>query len=260
MMGVSSQLHIVMGLPDRDFDITESAIPWQRFVQAGIQVTFATERGGVALCDTRQLRSGFFNPFPAKPDACAAYRQMTDSPSYRHPIRFDDIDTETLNAVHLPGGHAPGMCRYLENKVLQQKVAEIKRTGKLIGALCHGVLIPARAIDPVTSRSVLDGYTVTTLTKSLEMSAFAFTFLRVGRRFRTYRAYTEDEVREAVGVRGSIQRGNSIGEPFIVTDRELITARYRVDAERYAQAVIARLRVMQASANSTGAQGKQPQP
>lgn len=246
-MDTCPTLRIVMALPDRDFDSTESAIPWECFTQAGIEVTFATERGHIARCDPRLLNRGYFNPFPAKPDAVAAYRRMSDSAEYRRPLRFDDINPDAFDGVHLPGGHAPGMRPYLENVVLQQKAAEMKGRGKVIGAMCHGVLVPARAVNTVTGRSVLDGYTVTTLTKPLEVSAFALTFFRVGRRFRTYSVYTEDQVREAVGDRGSVQRGASIREPFVVTDREMITARYPLDSERYAQAVINRLRVQHAN-------------
>ena len=72
---------VLIPLPDRDFDTTESSIAWRAFVDAGIEVTFATETGRVAACDQRLLRTGFFNWFPAGQDALDAYRAMSSSPA-----------------------------------------------------------------------------------------------------------------------------------------------------------------------------------
>ena len=36
---------IWMPLPDRDFDVTEVAVPWKILTRAGHRVVFATERG-----------------------------------------------------------------------------------------------------------------------------------------------------------------------------------------------------------------------
>ena len=68
---------------------------------------------------------------------------------------------EEYNALHLPGGHAPGMVQYLECEVLQHKVAEFFVADKLVSAVCHGPVVLARTTDPRTGRSVLDGRRVT---------------------------------------------------------------------------------------------------
>lgn len=36
---------VLIPLPDRDFDTTEVSIPWKTFVEAGLNVTFSTEKG-----------------------------------------------------------------------------------------------------------------------------------------------------------------------------------------------------------------------
>ncbi len=38
-----------MPVPDRDFDITEVAVPWRLLTDAGHDVVFATEGGGTAF-------------------------------------------------------------------------------------------------------------------------------------------------------------------------------------------------------------------
>lgn len=38
-----------MPLPDRDFDVTEVAVPWRVLTTAGHEVVFASERAGASL-------------------------------------------------------------------------------------------------------------------------------------------------------------------------------------------------------------------
>jgi hypothetical protein len=73
---------------------------------------------------------------------------------------------------------------------------------------------------------------VTTPIKSIERYAFRKTFYRVGRRYRTYRTYTEDEVRAALGPAGRIEHGCSWQEPLVVIDGSIVTARYRSTSKR----------------------------
>lgn len=238
---MSATYRMVVPLPDHDFDTTESAVSWQRFTRAGFSVTFATETGRVPECDQRLLKSGWFNPLPAGPEAVEAYRDMTASAEFRSPITFRDIDANDFDAIHLSGGHAPGMKQYLDSRVLQQRVVDFCRGGKLVGAVCHGTLIPARAIDPATGRSVISGRRFTTLTLPLEKWAFRITWYRVGRRYRTYWKYTETEVREAVAPDGELLRGEAVEVPFVVEDGTFISARYPLDVPAYADAFVRRL-------------------
>lgn len=232
---------VVIPLPDRDFDTTEAALSWATFVRSGCEVTFATEHGRVAECDRHLLSGGWFSPLPASRQAVAAYREMIATPQFRSPITYRDIRIDDFDAVHLSGGHSKGMRQYLDSAVLQQKVVEFRQAGKVIGAICHGVLIPARAIDPATGRSVLDGHSATTLTLPLEKWAFRITFLRVGRRYRTYWKYTETEVRRAVGSSGAMLRGESKEKPFAVDDGPFVTGRYPLDVPLYAETFVKKL-------------------
>lgn len=232
---------VLIPLPDNDFDTTEAAVSWKTFVDNGCEVTFATEHGRVAACDQRLLSSGWFNPLPAGPAAVAAYEEMISTDAFRSPITYRDIKADHFDAVHLSGGHAQGMRQYLDSTVLQRSVVDFVQAGKLVGAICHGVLVPARAIDPSTGKSVLDGHRATTLTLPLEKWAIRTTFFRVGRRYRTYWKYTETEVRQAVGAGGSILRGESIESPFVVDDGQFVTGRYPLDVPLYAQTFVKKL-------------------
>ncbi|ARF53585.1 type 1 glutamine amidotransferase domain-containing protein [Streptomyces gilvosporeus] len=49
-------MRVLMPVPDRDFDVTEVAVPWRLLTDAGHDVVFATERAGTRpACDPRLL-------------------------------------------------------------------------------------------------------------------------------------------------------------------------------------------------------------
>jgi hypothetical protein len=70
---------------------------------------------------------------------------MLEDPCYGAPSRWADIDPAASHGLLLPGGHAPGMRQYLASEVLQQVVVELWRREIPVGAICHGVLVLARA-------------------------------------------------------------------------------------------------------------------
>jgi putative intracellular protease/amidase len=174
-------------------------------------------------------------PLGAGPRGRADYKAMAACADYQRPIRYADINVDDYDALLLAGGHAPGMKQFLESSVLQEKTAQFFQQEKCVGAICHGLLVLARSIDPETGRSVLYDYKTTSLTKLLEMTGYACTFWLLGRRFRTYDIYVQDEVRAALQDRRQYSTG-LIPFPHVVVDRNLVTARYWLfDAEAYAR-------------------------
>ena len=132
---------IWMPLPDRDFDTTETAVPWKVLTRAGCEVIFATEAGAdgpVAACDPRLLSGVVFGKLGAEPEPKAWYAEMMASPAYRAPVAWATIRPDDFDALVLPGGHAPGMRQYLGSEALQAKVAAFFAGGKPVGAICHG--------------------------------------------------------------------------------------------------------------------------
>ncbi len=217
--------HVLIPLPDHDFDPTEAATPWRVCVERGFKTTFATEQGAIAVADHRLLMGFLRGPLGAGPMGLADYKRMIKSAEYKQPIRYQDIHVSEYDALLLTGGHAPGMKQFLESKVLQQKVVEFFHTDKVVGAICHGVLVLARSVDPATGRSVLYNYKTTSLTKLLEAIGYCSTFWLLGRRFRTYPDYVADEVRTALKHRRQYSSG-LIPVSHVVIDRNLVTARY----------------------------------
>ena len=235
---------VIIPLPDKDFDPTEVSIPWKYFIEAGLQVTFSTETGQVGQTDPRLITGVIFGQLGAKPDALAAYRELEKDEAFRHPIPFESIDPQEYDVLLLPGGHAKGMRQYLESKVVQNKALEFFKKNKVIGAICHGVLVLARTIDPETGRSLLYGRKLTGLTKRLERASYYLTFWRLGDYYRTYPEYVEDEAVKALKDRSDFMHGGSISKPFVVEDGNLITARYPEDAHLFAQKLLDRVKMI----------------
>jgi putative intracellular protease/amidase len=239
-------MKILMPLPDTDFDVTETAVPWKVLTRAGHQVVFATEEGKTPACDPLLLTGVIFGQLGAEPEPKAFYAEMAASPAFQSPKKWRDLDPKEFDALFLPGGHAPGMKQYLGSEVLQQKVTQFWALQRPVAAICHGVLVLARS--QLDGKSVLSGYKTTCLPKYMERSAYFLTAWRRGRYYRTYDAYVEDEVKAQAG---SFERGprvlmargtDSDDKPaFIVRDRNYVSARWPGDSYKIAKELLAML-------------------
>jgi putative intracellular protease/amidase len=280
---------VLIPIPDLDFDPTEVAVSWQVLTSRGHTVVFSTESGRGAVADDLMVTGrglDFWSRAPglgrvvvvgrllrANGDARAAYARMMASTEYRQPVAWAEASLEGVDGLLLPGGHrARGMRSYLESDVLQRLVVDAFTGGRVVAAICHGVLLAARSVDPATGRSVLYGRKTTALTWELERRAW-----RVARVTRFwdpdyYRTYTEQpgdpagymsveaEVTRALEdpgdfrnvVEGSADwRTKTSGTArdtatdarpaFVVDDGTYISARWPGDAHTFAAAVSARL-------------------
>jgi putative intracellular protease/amidase len=235
-------MRILIPLPDRDFDVTEVAVPWQILRAAGHQVVFATERAGTRPAgDPRLLTGVLLGQLGAAPAARAAYAQLTGAAEFAATLGWADLDVAGFDGLLLPGGHAPGMRQYLGSAALRDQVARFWALGRPVGAICHGVLVLARTRDPATGASVLARRRTTCLPAYLERAAYLATAWRLGRYYRTYPAYVQAEVQAALDdparqfERGPVTltaRGTAEDDrpAFTVTDGRYLSARWPGDA------------------------------
>ena len=234
-------MRVLVPLPDRDFDTTEVAVPWHHLREQGHEVVFATERGATPECDPKLLSGVIFGKLGAYPEPIAFYRELEQAPEFRAPITWDSIEPGDFDGLLLAGGHAPGMRQFLGSELLQQRVREFWALERPVGAICHGVLVLARA-------GVLGESRTTCLPKYMERSAFLITAWRLGRYYRTYPAYVEDEVAAAARefVRGPREttRGTADDDThaFVVEDGRYVSARWPGDAYLFARSFEALLR------------------
>jgi putative intracellular protease/amidase len=200
---------VLIPIPDRDFDPTEVAVTWRVLRDRGHAITFATETGAVGRADEIMVtRRGLDlwagvpvlnrltpvgNLLGANGDGRAAYAAMTGDSKFRAPKKWARVEAGEFDGLFLPGGHrAEGMRNYLESPTLQRLVVAFMSADKPVAAICHGVLLAARSIDPATGKSVLYGRRTTALTWKQERAAWS-----IGRVTRFwdpnyYRTYLED--------------------------------------------------------------------
>ncbi len=186
---------ILMTLSDQDFDLTEASIPWQVCTSHGWSVAFSTESGKMAQADLSKLTGPLPGLLSASQKARAAYREMTQNAAYQHPVPYAEIDPDQYQALLLPGGDTLRMRPYLESAVLRSKVLPFWQQGKLVGAICHGVLVLARTIDPQTGCSILYGRKVTAIPRSLDRGADFLVSRLLRRGYLMYPLCVAEEVR-----------------------------------------------------------------
>jgi putative intracellular protease/amidase len=276
---------VLIPVPRCDFDPTEVAVSWSVLTSLGHRVIFATPDSAPAAGDEIMLSGRGLDPWGAVPmlsrlvlvgrvlransSARSDYQRMLASREFQHPISWAAIDMVGVDALLLPGGHrARGMREYLESTVLQAAVRNAFARDLPVAAICHGVLLAARSVEPASGRSVLFGRQTTALTWSLERRAW-----RVARITRFwdpdyYRTYREksDQPEGYMSVQAEVTRALAAGTDFVdvvrssrnyalqangrtrdtvdderaalvVTDGQYISARWPGDAHTFARAL-----------------------
>lgn len=225
---------VLIPIPRRDFDPTEVAVSWEVLTGLGHDVVFATPDGETATGDELVLTGEGLDPWGwvpglrkvalvgrvlgANADARSAYARMCSSDEFDGPVSWDSAELDGVDGLVLPGGHrARGMRAYLESERLQSLVVEAFHREMPVGAICHGVLLAARSIDPRTSRSVLYGRRTTALTWELERTGW-----RIGRISRFwdpdyYRTYRElpGQPQGYMSVQAEVTRALAAPEDFL---------------------------------------------
>ena len=232
-------------LPASDYDPTESGLPWRALRDAGIDVAFATPDGEPAHADRRLTDDGFsvLSPFlMTKRGPLDAYREMTADPAFRSPRRHDEVVLGDGDGIFVPGGHAKGVRTLIESEPARHLVADAMARDLPVGAVCHGVLLLARATDPDTGRSPLYGRRTTALTESMELTAWNLTRAWLGDYYRTYPETVEAEVKAVLADPSDFEPGprlprrdspDRLDLGFTVRDGNYLSARWPGDCHRF---------------------------
>jgi len=229
-----------MPLPSHDFDPTEVSVSWKIIRNAGHEVEFATVDGKRGYADPIMITGEGLDPWGwisgvnklkifglflrADRFGREAHKKIEQDPNFLNPKRYDELTVDQYDGMLLPGGHAPRMKQYLEDRMLQNFVAAffdtIEESGnhKPVAAICHGVVLAVRSISKKTCKSVLYGRKTTALTWALEHSAWMLTkyFARYwdSTYYRTYMESPE-EPSGYWSVENEIKRGLEKEEDFL---------------------------------------------
>ena len=207
--------------------------------------------GARPAADPRLLDGVIFGQLGAAAEPKRHYDGMTRTAAFHAPIAWATSPPTEFDALSSPGATRRGCASTSATPPLQRRVAEFWALDRPVGAICHGVLVLARTTDPATGRSVLAGARTTCLPKYMERSAYFATAWKLGRYYRTYPAYVEDEVRAALDepatqfARGprtlpARHRDRRRGT-FVVEDGNYVSARWPGDAYAFARALLRRI-------------------
>ncbi len=238
-----SRKRILIPVPSYGFDPTEAAIPWKLISENEIDIVFITPEGKKASPDRIMLtgeKLGIWKSvLKARQDAVDAYYEMDKNDSFCNPLKYVDVKEEDFDAILLPGGHDKPVKEYLESKILQDLLVDFFVAEKPVAAICHGVVLLARSINPDTGKSVIHNYKTTALLKSQELLAYNLTRIRLKDYYLTYPGLTvEDEVRSVLSDKNNFMKGptsivrdslNHLKRGFIVKDRNYLSARWPGD-------------------------------
>jgi putative intracellular protease/amidase len=235
---------VLMPLPALDFDPTEVAVSWRVLLGEGHRVVFATPSGHRAQADELMVTGRGLDPWGLVPGldhltlvgrvlradkaGRAAYAALSEDAGFRSPLHWAEARRSVFDALVLPGGHrARGMRDYLESAEVRRIVVDAFRAEKPVGAICHGVLAAARAIDPVTERSVLYGRRTTALTWELERRAWEITRWTRWWDRDYYRTYMEEPLQHTghMSVQQEVTRALASPDDFLDVPRHASHAR-----------------------------------
>lgn len=229
---------VVVPLPHYGFDPIEAVAEWKVLRDRGYDVKFATPDGLPARADDRMLngvvfgRLGYLVGMGSSPEVVRAYRELEREPAFARPLRWTDVDPNRFAGLVLPGNQDEHTRPYLESDVLQHAAAGFMSLHKPIAAMCHGVLLLARAKDPATGESLIAHRKVTTLPKYMEQGAWLATNSWLGDYFRTYpTTYTERLVKSALADPArQYSNGPLFVKPWVQRDDNLVSGRWQGDA------------------------------
>lgn len=240
------KITVLIPLPQTDFDPSEVSISWFILKQNNIQVVFATPNAEVASADNRMLTGAglgiLSGLLKADKNAISAHSQMIKSEEYLKPTAWSQINSNDYDGLILPGGHAQGMKPYLESKILQNCTSEFFASQKIIGAICHGVIIAARSKNS-SGKSNLFGKKTTALLKSQELTAWFLTYSWLGNYYRTYPETVQDEVIRNIKSSKDFITGpipllrdspQKLEHGFVVIDENYVSARWPGDVHHFA--------------------------
>lgn len=130
---------------------------------------------------------------------------MSRSPEYLSPLSWSSpsFSLEPYDIVIFPGGHDKAVRQVIDSPRVHTLVVDHfprcqKPSRKIVGAVCHGVMVLSSAKSPATGDSVIKNCETTALPSGFEQAAYWSTRVFLGDYYKTYGAGSED-VQTSVG-------------------------------------------------------------
>jgi len=206
------------------FWVEEFAAPYYVFVDAGVDVTLASPKGGKPPMD----------PNSTAPDAqTEATERLEKDSTAQHKLEttctLDDVDPDDFDAIFYPGGHGP-LWDLTNNEQSIKLIEHFWSKGKPVSAVCHAPAVLLNAKTP-SGDPIVQGRTVTGFSNS-EEAAVELT--------NVVPFLLEDEL----SAKGGHYRKVDDWQAYAVQDGMLITGQNPASSEQTAQRLLDVLRAM----------------
>jgi len=233
------------------FYLNELMQPVKMLMDAGHEVTFATQQGNAPTVDITSVDPAYFG---GDTKAMANYRELLDRLALTSPAkspvislkRVEQIGYDRFDAVYIPGGHAP-MQDLLVSRDLGRLLADFHAKGKITALVCHGPIALMSALNEPTQFAaqleageksrpatwIYAGYNFTVISNEEEEQAKPL--LQGGE----MKFYPQTALQQAGG------RFSSNAKPWtphVVTDREVITGQNPASASQVGSEILKRLK------------------
>ena len=211
------------------FWLEEFAAPYYAFVDAEVNVTLASPKGGQPPLDPKSDQPD------AQTDATARFKNDDDAQRrLANTKKLSDVSATDFDAVFVPGGHGP-MWDLATDHTTATLLAAFFEADKPVGSVCHGPAALVGVTDK-DGKSYLDGKRVTAFTNSEEEGVGLTEVVPF---------LLEDRLRSLAG---SFERGDDWAS-YVVTDGMLITGQNPASSAPAAEALLEVLGVETASAS-----------
>ncbi|KAI2469126.1 class I glutamine amidotransferase-like protein [Annulohypoxylon bovei var. microspora] len=239
---------VLIMMADYGHDPTETVVSYTTFKNANYDIKFATENGKPARCDKKMLEGFTQKLLGASKAVISKYKKMAISEEMRHPLSWSDPDfsLDPFDLVVFPGGHEKGVKQIIDSPIVHKLVVDYfpktkRPSKKVVGAVCHGVMVLSESKD-ADGRSVIRDCNTTALPAKFEQAAYWGTRAVLGDYYKTY-GHGSENVEESVKkvLADPAQFKASVNPaPFIVEDEQYnyISARYPADVELFAEEII----------------------
>jgi len=206
------------------FWVEEFAAPYYVFVDAGVDVTLASPKGGKPPMD----------PNSTAPDAqTEATERLEKDSTAQHKLEttctLDDVDPDDFDAIFYPGGHGP-LWDLTNNEQSIKLIEHFWSKGKPVSAVCHAPAVLLNAKTP-SGDPIVQGRTVTGFSNT-EEAAVELT--------NVVPFLLEDELT----AKGGHYRKVDDWQAYAVQDGMLITGQNPASSEQTAQRLLDVLRAM----------------
>ena len=211
------------------FWASEVTHPYHVLIQAQVQVTIASPKGGRLEMDA--MSDPFHeNGYSAWDEISKQYLQDKDfRASLENAPAISDLQWQDYDALIVAGGQAP-MFTFEQEEALQKLFVDFYESGKVTAALCHGTAIFCFARHP-DGKLLAENKQLTGFTNEEEDDADAAAATRV----MPWRI--EDELQ----MLGADFRKGEKWQPFVVEDGNLITGQQNMSGEAVALMVLKKL-------------------